>query len=108
MARRAYEAAKAEGKAAALTEQQRPNLFTNAVANIGPGETVLVQIEYQQPVRSSAGTYAVRLPTVAAHATAPLPRRDGRRRASAADPVPDRETMRPRCSTRPVMRRSIR
>ena len=29
-ARRAYETAKAEGKAAALTEQQRPNLFTNA------------------------------------------------------------------------------
>jgi hypothetical protein len=31
---------------AALTEQQRPNIFTNSVANVGPGETVLVQIEY--------------------------------------------------------------
>ena len=92
-ARRAYEAAKAEGKAAALTEQQRPNLFTNAVANIGPGETVLVQIEYQQPVRQSGGTYALRLPTVAAPRYSPAPTAvtavaDG---ASAADPVPDRE-----------------
>ena len=49
-AKRAYEAAKAAGQAAALTEQERPNIFTNAVANIGPGETVLVQITYQQTI----------------------------------------------------------
>ncbi|AWI88195.1 marine proteobacterial sortase target protein [Methylobacterium sp. DM1] len=92
-ARRAYEAAKAEGKAAALTEQQRPNLFTNAVANIGPGETVLVQIEYQQPVRSSAGTYALRLPTVAAPRYNPVPTavRSVAEGVPAADPVPDRD-----------------
>ncbi|MCP1560956.1 UNVERIFIED_ORG: Ca-activated chloride channel family protein [Methylobacterium sp. SuP10 SLI 274] len=94
-ARRVYEAAKAEGKAAALTEQQRPNLFTNAVANIGPGETVLVQIEYQQPVRSSAGTYALRVPTVAAPRYSPAPPAvmSVVERGAAADPVPDRETI---------------
>jgi Ca-activated chloride channel family protein len=93
-ARRVYEAAKAEGKAAALTEQQRPNLFTNAVANIGPGETVLVQIEYQQPVRSSAGTYALRLPTVAAPRYSPAPPAVmAVVERGAADPVPDRETI---------------
>ncbi|MEG9501129.1 MAG: marine proteobacterial sortase target protein [Methylorubrum extorquens] len=94
-ARRVYEAAKAEDKAAALTEQQRPNLFTNAVANIGPGETVLVQIEYQQPVRSSAGTYALRLPTVAAPRYSPAPPAVMAvvERGAAADPVPDRETI---------------
>ncbi|GEL39950.1 marine proteobacterial sortase target protein [Methylorubrum extorquens] len=92
-ARRVYEAAKAEGKAAALTEQQRPNLFTNVVANIGPGETVLVQIEYQQPVRSSAGTYALRLPTVVAPRYSPAPPAVMAvvERGAAADPVPDRE-----------------
>jgi Ca-activated chloride channel family protein len=91
-ARRVYEAAKAEGKAAALTEQQRPNLFTNAVANIGPGETVLVQIAYQQPVRSSAGTYALRLPTVAAPRYSPAPPAvKAVVERGAADPVPDRE-----------------
>jgi len=47
-ARVIYEQAKQNGQKAALTEQERPNIFTNSVANIGPGETVLVQIEYQQ------------------------------------------------------------
>ncbi|WP_342151023.1 marine proteobacterial sortase target protein [Methylorubrum sp. SB2] len=91
-ARRAYEAAKAEGKAAALTEQQRPNLFTNAVANIGPGETVLVQITYQQSVRLSGGTYALRLPTVAAPRYSPAPPlvQGAAEGPAAPDPVPDR------------------
>ena len=41
-ARAIYEQAKQNGQKAALTEQERPNIFTNSVANIGPGETVLV------------------------------------------------------------------
>ena len=52
-ARVIYEQAKQNGQKAALTEQERPNIFTNSVANIGPGETVLVQIEYQEPVQQS-------------------------------------------------------
>ena len=48
-AREIYEQAKAAGQKAGLMEQERPNIFTNSVANIGPGETVLVQIEYQEP-----------------------------------------------------------
>src|SRR5688572_7158280 len=43
-ARKAYEKAKAEGRKASLVEQQRPNLFTNSVAHIGPGERVEVTI----------------------------------------------------------------
>jgi Ca-activated chloride channel family protein len=61
-----YEAAKAQGKKAALVEQGRPNLFTNAVANVGPGETVLVQIEYQAPVAVAGGDYSLRAPLVVA------------------------------------------
>ena len=49
-------------KAAALTEQERPNIFTNSVANIGPGETVLVQIEYQEPVQQSGSEFSLRVP----------------------------------------------
>ena len=41
-ARATYERAKAEGHTAALTEQERPNLFTQSVANIPPGESVEV------------------------------------------------------------------
>ena len=61
-----YETAKNNGEAASLLEQDRPNMFTNSVANIGPHEKILVQIEYQQTVAQSAGTYSLRLPLVVA------------------------------------------
>jgi Ca-activated chloride channel homolog len=61
-----YETAKANGEAASLLEQNRPNMFTNSVANIGPHEKVVVQIEYQQTIAQSAGTYNLRLPLVVA------------------------------------------
>ncbi len=63
-ARQIYEAAKADGRKAGLVESSRPNLFRNSVANIGPGETVLVSIEYQALVRQLAGEFAMRLPLV--------------------------------------------
>ncbi len=63
-AREIYEAAKEDGKKAGLVEQQRPNLFTNSVANIGPGETVMIVIEYQMPLRQTDGTFALRMPLV--------------------------------------------
>jgi Ca-activated chloride channel homolog len=61
-----YEEAKAAGQAASLVEQARPNMFTNSVANIGPHEKVVVQIEYQEQVRVSSGTFQLRLPLVVA------------------------------------------
>jgi Ca-activated chloride channel homolog len=63
-ARSIYEAAKNEGQKAGLVEQERPNMFTNSVANIGPGETVMIVIEYQMPLRQSDGTFSLRLPLV--------------------------------------------
>ncbi len=63
-ARDIYEAAKEEGKKAGLVEQQRPNMFTNSVANIGPGETVMIVIEYQMPLRQKDGVFALRMPLV--------------------------------------------
>ena len=47
-ARRTYQQAKAAGKKASLIEQQRPNVFTTALANIAPGEEITVEFEYQQ------------------------------------------------------------
>ncbi len=72
-AREIYEQAKAEGKKAALLEQQRPNIFTNQVANIGPGETIVVQIEYQQSVHQSGGEFSLRFPMVVAPRYNPAP-----------------------------------
>ena len=68
-----YEEAKNNGQAAALLEQDRPNMFTNSVANIGPHEKVLVQIEYQETVHQSSGTYSLRLPLVVAPRYNPAP-----------------------------------
>jgi sortase len=61
-ARKTYEKAKTEGRKAALVEQQRPNLFTNSVAHIGPNEQVRVTIEYQQTLAYDNGEYRLRFP----------------------------------------------
>jgi len=62
-AKKIYNTAKRAGKKASLIEQQRPNLFTNSVANIGPGETVVVEIEYQQVLKYDNGLFKLRFPT---------------------------------------------
>ncbi|MEM1050953.1 MAG: marine proteobacterial sortase target protein [Pseudomonadota bacterium] len=63
-AREIYEEAKANGQKAGLVEQHRPNMFKNSIANVGPGETVLVQIEFQAPIRQIKGDYSLRMPLV--------------------------------------------
>ena len=50
-ARKAYEAAKAQGRRAALVEQHRPNIFSNEVANIPPGGRIAVELHYLQQLR---------------------------------------------------------
>jgi Ca-activated chloride channel family protein len=63
-ARRVYEAAKKEGRKASLIEQERPNVFTTSVANIGPGEEVAVRISYQQILEYDSGRFELRFPMV--------------------------------------------
>jgi len=59
-----YQQAKSEGKKASLVEQERPNLFTTSVANLGPGETLVVEIEFQQTLSFDEGEVRLRLPLV--------------------------------------------
>lgn len=61
-ARQIYERARAAGQRASLLEQERPNMFTTSVANIGPGETIIVQIEYQDVARFRDGRFELRAP----------------------------------------------
>ena len=63
-ARKIYETAKASGKKAGLVEEERANMFRNSVANVAPGETVLIAIEYQAPVHLAGGEFSLRLPLV--------------------------------------------
>ena len=44
-AKKQYQAARKAGKKASLVEQERANVFTTSLANIGPGESITVEIE---------------------------------------------------------------
>ncbi|WP_166422064.1 marine proteobacterial sortase target protein [Paraglaciecola sp. 20A4] len=57
-----FEKAQSQGRKASLIEQRRPNLFTNAIANIGPLESLSITIEYQQVVGFDEQTFSLRFP----------------------------------------------
>jgi Ca-activated chloride channel family protein len=63
-AKKVYERAAAAGQHASLVDSERPNIFTTSVANIGPGEQIVVEIEYQDHVAIDNGTYSLRFPMV--------------------------------------------
>jgi len=62
-AEKKYQAAKNAGKQAALVRQQRANMFITNVANIGPGEQIVIELEYQEIIDYSNGTFAIRFPS---------------------------------------------
>jgi Ca-activated chloride channel family protein len=63
-ARRIYEVARKQGRKAGLLESERPNIFTTSIANIGPGEQVSIEIEYQQSLRYDLGAFSLRFPMI--------------------------------------------
>lgn len=63
-ARLEYEHAKSEGKTSALLEQSRPNVFQMNVANILPGDDILVELHYTELVALNDGRYEFVFPTV--------------------------------------------
>lgn len=62
VARNIYEQARAQGRAAALLEQERPNIFTQSVANIEPGAQITIEITYLELIHSSEGQYTFSFP----------------------------------------------
>ncbi len=65
-ARSIYSAAKAAGRVTSLLEQERPNIFTQSVANIEPGAEITIQISYVETIDAADGTYTFSLPTTVA------------------------------------------
>ena len=63
-ARKAFEAAKQQGKNASLLEQQRPNVFSMEVANVMPGDTIEIELSYTELLVPEDGTYQFVYPTV--------------------------------------------
>jgi len=63
-ARKEYEQAKEEGKSTTLLEQHRPNVFQMNVANILPGDTIIVEMRYTELLEHQNGLYEFVYPTV--------------------------------------------
>lgn len=63
-ARQIYEQAIQEGKTASLLEQERPNIFTQTVGNIMPGDDIYIEISYVQDLAYDHGTYEYTFPMV--------------------------------------------
>ena len=104
-AKEEYEAAKTAGRKTSLVEQQRANLFTTSVANIGPGETIIVEIEYLETLRYEEGSFSLRFPmtlTPRYIPGTPYPGRKGSGWAPDTTSVPDASLITP-----PVVTRSL-
>ncbi|MEP7338704.1 MAG: marine proteobacterial sortase target protein, partial [Acidobacteriota bacterium] len=65
-ARQIYEAARNAGQVASLLDQERPNIFTQSVANITPGATVKITISYVETLKYEDGAYEFVFPMVVA------------------------------------------
>ncbi len=59
-----YEGAKARGQVASLLDQERPNIFTQSIANILPGEQIKITISYVETLRYEDGAYEFVFPMV--------------------------------------------
>jgi len=68
-----YDAAKVKGQIAALLNQQRPNIFTQAVANILPGQQINVTISYVETLKYDEGAYEWSFPMVVGQRYVPGP-----------------------------------
>jgi Ca-activated chloride channel family protein len=62
-AERVFAQAAAEGRSASLVKKVRSNVFSTAVANIPPHETVEIAIGWQQEITYDSGVFRLRLPT---------------------------------------------
>jgi len=63
-ARQIYEAARQAGHVAGLLDQERPNIFTQSVANIEPGVEVVIEIGYVETLKYEDGLFEYVFPMV--------------------------------------------
>ena len=93
-----YDAAKSGGQVASLLNQERPNIFTQSVANILPGEKIKITISYVETLKYEAGTYEFSFPMVVGPRY--MPGTPTGRKGSGSSPdttqVPDASSISPR------------
>src|SRR5215207_6024581 len=98
-----YRAARNAGQVASLLDQERPNVFTQSVANILPGERVTVIISYVETLKYEAGTYEFVFPMVVGPRYipgTPTGRKAPRGRRPNTDRVPDAARLTPAAAPR--------
>src|SRR5215203_2252769 len=88
-----YEAAKSSGQVAGLLDQERPNIFTQSVANILPGEQVKITISYVETLSYVNGAYEFVFPMVVGPRYVPGVVKEDRR---STDQVPDASRITPK------------
>jgi Ca-activated chloride channel family protein len=97
-AKKEYEQAKQSGRKASLVQQQRANLFTTSVANVAPGELVVVEIEYLEDIRYEDGRFSIRFPMTLTPRYIPgqaLPDKQGNGWSADTDQVADASLITP-------------
>ena len=99
-AQRIYQQARDAGKTASLLDQERPNIFTQSVANILPGDTIEITISYVEYLKYEDGEYEFSFPMVVGPRYIPgnvtSPRTDARKAGpNATDQVPDAGRLNP-------------
>ena len=63
-ARQVYEQARDAGYQGALLEQERPNIFTQSVANLEPGKPITVRLRTVETLKYERGIYRLTFPLV--------------------------------------------
>ncbi len=63
-AKRIYDEARAQGRLASRLDQERPNVFTQSIANLMPNARVEIEIHYVEALEYEAGRFAFAFPTV--------------------------------------------
>jgi len=76
-AEKIYAAARANGQTAALLDQERPNIFTQSVANIMPGQSVSITLSYSNMLKYDDGAYEFTFPMVVGPRNTSQPSYDG-------------------------------
>ncbi len=97
-ARRLYEQAREQGQHTSLLEQERPNIFTQSVANILPGEDIVITVRYVNILKYEGGAYELVFPMVVGPRYIPGEAalgRSGTGRAPDTNAVPDASRITP-------------
>lgn len=85
-----YEGAKSHGQIASLLDQERPNIFTQSIANILPGGEIKISISYVETLRYEDGAYEFVFPMVVGPRYIPESVPDGARISPKPAPAGER------------------